>query len=64
MNADVQFEVVFSLERLLADLALEPPANAVSGEVASEVSLAWKNLLVRKKRDFNFFFFLIDLDFL
>lgn len=54
MNADVQFEVVFSLERLLADLALEPPTNAMSGEVASKVSLAWKNLLIRKKTDFNF----------
>lgn len=50
MNANVQFEVVFSLERLLADLALEPTANAVSGEVASEVSLTWKNLLVRNNR--------------
>lgn len=45
----VQFKVVFSLETLLADLALEPPTNAMSGEVTSKVSLTWKNLLERKK---------------
>lgn len=49
MNVYVQFKVVFSLETLLADQALEPPTNAVSGKVTSKVSLTWKNLLGRKK---------------
>lgn len=47
----MQFEVVLSLESLFADLTLEPPSNSVSGEVASEVSLTWKNLMVGKKTD-------------
>lgn len=51
MNACVQFEVVLLLEGLLADLTLEPPADAVSGEVASEVSLTRENLVDRKRTD-------------
>lgn len=49
MNAYVQFEVVFSLKTLLADLTLEPATNAVSGEVAPEISLAWKNLISERQ---------------
>lgn len=41
----MQFEVVLGLEGFLADLTLESPSNAVSGEVASEVPFTWKNLL-------------------
>lgn len=40
---------MLGLESLFADLTLEPPSNSVSGEVASEVSLTWKNLMVGKK---------------
>lgn len=49
MNACVQFQVVFSLKTLLADLTLEPATNAMRGEVASEISLAWKNLILERK---------------
>lgn len=45
----MQFEVVLRLEGLLADLTLEPPPDAVSGEVTSEVPLARKNLMTRKR---------------
>lgn len=51
MNACVQLEVVLLLEGLLADLTLEPPADAVSGEVASEVSLTRENLADRTRTD-------------
>lgn len=51
MDACVQFEVVLLLEGLLADLTLEPPADAVSGEVASEVSLTRENLVDGKRTD-------------
>lgn len=47
----MQLEVVLGLEGLLADLTLEPPSNAVSGEVASEVSLARENLMAGKRTD-------------
>lgn len=40
----MQFEVVLCLEGLLADLTLEPPADAVSGEVAPEIPFARENL--------------------
>lgn len=40
----MQFEVVLGLEGFLADLTLEPPSHAVSGEVASKVPLARENL--------------------
>lgn len=49
MDACVQFEVVLCLEGLLADLTLEPPPDAVSGEVASEVSLTRENLKDRSR---------------
>lgn len=48
MNPCVQFEVVLRLKGLLADLTLEPAANAVSGEVASEVSFTREDLIVAK----------------
>lgn len=51
MNARVQFEVVLLLEGLLADLTLEPPADAVRGEVAPEVSLTRENLADTKRTD-------------
>lgn len=41
----MQFEVVLCFEGLLADLTLEPPSNAMSGEVASEVPFTRENLL-------------------
>lgn len=47
----MQFEVVLCLEGLLADLTLEPPSNAVSGEVASEVSLRREDLMAGKRTD-------------
>lgn len=49
MDACVQFEVVLCLEGLLADLTLEPPPDAVSGEVASEVPLTRENLMNRSR---------------
>lgn len=51
MNACVQFEVVLCLEGLLADLTLEPPSDAVSGEVPSEVPFTRENLMARKRTD-------------
>lgn len=49
MDACVQFEVVLCLEGLLADLTLEPPPDAVSGEVAPEVPLTRENLMNRSR---------------
>lgn len=46
----MQFEVVLRLKGLLADLTLEPSSNAVSGQMASEVSLTRENLRVVGKR--------------
>lgn len=45
----MQFEVVLCLKGLLADLTLEPPSDAVSGKVASEVSLAGEHLIDKKR---------------
>lgn len=50
MNVSVQFEVVLRLEGFLADLTLEPPADAVRGQVASEVPLARENLTAGNKK--------------
>lgn len=47
----MQFEVVLRLEGLLADLTLEPSSDAVSGEVASEVSLTWEDLSQKEDRN-------------
>lgn len=51
MDTGVQLEVVLCLEGLLADLTLEPPSNAVSGEVASEVPFTRENLTGTRKTD-------------
>lgn len=47
----MQLEVVLCLKGLLADLTLEPPSDAVSGEVASEVPFTRENLTGRRKRE-------------
>lgn len=47
----MQLEVVLCLEGLLADLTLEPPSNAVGGEVASEVPFTRENLTGTRKTD-------------
>lgn len=47
----MQFEVVLCLEGFLADLTLEPPPDAVSGEVASEVPFTREHLEANEKTD-------------
>lgn len=47
VNADMQLEVVFSLEKLLAYLAPELPTNAMGREVPPEIALTGENLKTR-----------------
>jgi len=51
VDAGVQFEVVLSLEGLLAGGTLEAAADAVRGEVAAEVALAREHLVTGEEEE-------------